>query len=81
MADYVFAAPAQPAVQVAGETRLFPVRRIFCVGRNYADHAREMGADPTRELPFFFCKPADAMSTFQRSTAQSIPPSVAVAST
>ncbi len=61
MADYVFAAPAQPAVQVAGETRLFPVRRIFCVGRNYADHAREMGADPTRELPFFFCKPADAL--------------------
>jgi fumarylpyruvate hydrolase len=37
------------------------VRRIFCVGRNYADHAREMGADPDRELPFFFCKPADAL--------------------
>ena len=61
MTDYVFAAPAQPAVKVEGETRLFPVRRIFCVGRNYADHAREMGADPTRELPFFFCKPADAL--------------------
>jgi fumarylpyruvate hydrolase len=37
------------------------VRRIFCVGRNYAEHAREMGADPDRELPFFFCKPADSL--------------------
>jgi len=61
MTDYVFAPPVQPAVKVEGEARLFPVRRIFCVGRNYADHAREMGADPTRELPFFFCKPADAL--------------------
>src|SRR6201994_98604 len=61
MTDYVFAAPAQPAVKVEGETRRFAVRRIFCVGRNYADHAREMGADPSRELPFFFCKPADAL--------------------
>ena len=61
MIDYVFAPPAQPAVKVEGAARLFPVRRIFCVGRNYADHAREMGADPTRELPFFFCKPADAL--------------------
>ncbi|MGY6629237.1 MAG: fumarylacetoacetate hydrolase family protein [Oceanicaulis sp.] len=40
----------------------FPVRRIYCVGRNYADHAREMGADPTREAPFFFSKPRDALS-------------------
>jgi len=40
---------------------VFPVRRIYCVGRNYADHAREMGADPTREAPFFFGKPADAV--------------------
>jgi len=61
MTDYVFAPPVQPAVKVEGEARLFPVRRIFCVGRNYADHAREMGADPTREVPFFFCKPADAL--------------------
>jgi fumarylpyruvate hydrolase len=61
MTDYVFAPPTQPVVKVEGEARLFPVRRIFCVGRNYADHAREMGADPTRELPFFFCKPADAL--------------------
>ncbi|WP_108501460.1 fumarylacetoacetate hydrolase family protein [Paracoccus indicus] len=41
----------------------FPVRRIFCVGRNYADHAREMGHDPDREPPFFFTKPADAVLT------------------
>jgi len=40
---------------------LFPVRRIYCVGRNYADHAREMGSDPEREQPFFFSKPADAV--------------------
>ena len=48
------------AVPVAGGGA-FPVRRIFCVGRNYAAHAREMGSDPDRELPFFFCKPADAL--------------------
>ena len=58
---YVIAPPRQPAVAVEGSQKLFPVRRIFCVGRNYADHAREMGADPTRELPFFFCKPGDAV--------------------
>lgn len=60
--DYVIAPPAQPAVPVSGGG-LFPVRRIFCVGRNYADHAREMGADPTREAPFYFTKPADAIVT------------------
>ncbi|NTV11220.1 MAG: fumarylacetoacetate hydrolase family protein [Zoogloea sp.] len=51
---------AQPAVPVAGSDLLFPVRRIFCVARNYAGHAREMGQDPDREPPFFFTKPADA---------------------
>jgi fumarylpyruvate hydrolase len=59
---HVIAPPAVAAVPVAGGG-LFPVRRIFCVGRNYAEHAREMGADPDRELPFFFCKPADAVVT------------------
>ncbi|HEY0270607.1 MAG TPA: fumarylacetoacetate hydrolase family protein [Sphingomonas sp.] len=49
-----------PTVAIAGEAARFPVRRIFCVGRNYADHAREMGHDPDREPPFFFTKPADA---------------------
>ena len=47
-------------IAIAGEAARFPVRRIFCVGRNYADHAREMGSDPDREPPFFFAKPADA---------------------
>jgi len=60
MAEYVIPAPAQVAVPTAGGG-LFPVRRIFCVGRNYAAHAREMGHDPDRELPFFFTKPADAL--------------------
>lgn len=46
---------------VQGSSALFPVNRVYCVGRNYADHAREMGADPEREAPFFFSKPADAV--------------------
>ena len=50
-----------PGVAVAGQAARFPVRRIFCVGRNYAAHAREMGKDPDREPPFFFSKPADAV--------------------
>jgi len=59
--DFVFPAPAQPSVAVEDRTERFPVRRIFCVGRNYADHAREMGHDPNAEPPFFFTKPADAV--------------------
>ncbi len=58
---YVIPAPEQPSVAVAGSDARFPVRRIFCVGRNYAAHAREMGRDPDREPPFFFTKPADAV--------------------
>ncbi|MVA98376.1 FAA hydrolase family protein [Nitratireductor sp. CAU 1489] len=61
MTDYVFSPPPQPSLAVAGEAARFPVRRIFCVGRNYAAHAREMGKDPDREAPFFFTKPADAV--------------------
>jgi fumarylpyruvate hydrolase len=60
MIDYVFPPPLQAAVPVAGG-QYFAVRRIFCVGRNYAAHAREMGSDPDREPPFFFTKPADAI--------------------
>jgi fumarylpyruvate hydrolase len=60
MADYVIPPPAISSVPVAGGGR-FPVRRVFCVGRNYAEHAREMGSDPDREPPFFFMKPADAL--------------------
>jgi fumarylpyruvate hydrolase len=62
VSDFVIAPPAVVSVPVAGGGA-FPVRRIFCVGRNYAAHAREMGADPDRELPFFFTKPADALLT------------------
>ncbi len=59
--SYVFAPAAQPAVPVANSEDRFPVRRIYCVGQNYADHVREMGGNPDRELPFFFSKPADAI--------------------
>ena len=58
--EFVFAAPAQTVVPVAGSSAYFPVRRIFCVGRNYADHAREMGAIAQangEEPPFFFIQP------------------------
>lgn len=58
---YLFDPPPQPALPVFGTDLLFPVRRIWCVGRNYAEHAREMGHDPDREPPFFFAKPADAI--------------------
>lgn len=59
--DFVLPAPSRASVAVAGDTRRFPVRRIFCVGSNYVAHAREMGKDPDREAPFFFSKPADAV--------------------
>jgi fumarylpyruvate hydrolase len=59
--DYVIPAPPVVTLPVDGDERRFPVRRIFCVGRNYAAHAREMGHDPDREPPFFFTKPADAL--------------------
>ena len=55
-----FAVPAT-TVPIVGSAQLFPVRRIYCIGRNYAAHAREMGSDPTREPPFFFQKPTDAI--------------------
>jgi len=59
--SYVFAPAAPVGIPVVGSQDRFPVRRVYCVGRNYADHAREMGSDPDREPPFFFCKPADAV--------------------
>lgn len=61
MTQYVFAPQATVSVPVVGSDAEFPVRRVYCVGRNYAAHAREMGFDPDREPPFFFCKPADAV--------------------
>jgi fumarylpyruvate hydrolase len=59
---YEFAPPMAPTVEIAGSQSRFPVHRIYCVGRNYAAHAREMGMDPEREPPFFFSKPADAVT-------------------
>jgi len=52
---------AQPMLPIVGSSEMFPVRRIYCIGRNYAAHAREMGSDPNREPPFFFQKPSDAI--------------------
>jgi len=58
---FIVPAQARPTAPVAGSELVWPIRRVLCVGRNYADHAREMGADPDREPPFFFTKPADAV--------------------
>jgi len=59
---YLFPPQATVGLPVNGSEAAFPVRRVYCVGRNYAAHAREMGFDPEREPPFFFCKPNDAQS-------------------
>ncbi|WP_244832141.1 fumarylacetoacetate hydrolase family protein [Caballeronia sp. TF1N1] len=59
--NFVFSPEAPVAIPVVGSDASFAVRRVYCVGRNYAAHAREMGFDPDREPPFFFCKPADAI--------------------
>lgn len=58
---YLFTAPEPPALPVRGDTAAFPVRRIFCVGRNYAAHAAEMGNEVDREAPFYFTKSAHAL--------------------
>ncbi len=58
---YAVPVPALPSVLIAASTQRFPVHRIYCVGRNYAEHAVEMGSDPEREPPCFFSKPADAV--------------------
>jgi fumarylpyruvate hydrolase len=70
--SYLFAPPAQPALPVVGSEALFPVRRIYCVGRNYAEHIKEMGLVPEREPPFFFDKPADTI--VQNGRAIAYPP-------
>ncbi len=59
--QWVVPPPSTPAVAVADSEESFPVHRIYCVGRNYRDHVREMGGDPAREPPIFFSKPADAV--------------------
>ena len=60
--SFVIPPSPQPSVEIVGTGERFPVHRIYCVGRNYAKHAREMGMDPDREPPFFFSKPADAVA-------------------
>ncbi len=59
--SYVFDTPRVPSLAVAGSQARFPVHRIYCIGRNYAEHAKEMGATPDRSQPVFFMKPADAI--------------------
>ncbi len=66
MAAFVIDPPEVPTIPVAGLAAQYPVRRVYCIGRNYADHAREMGGDPDREAPFFFCKPADSLDASGR---------------
>lgn len=61
MIEYAVTPSPITSVAISGSTSRFPVRRVFCVGRNYAEHAREMGANPDRDPPFFFSKPADAV--------------------
>jgi fumarylpyruvate hydrolase len=60
---YAITPPPVPSLPIVGSDQRFPVRRIFCIGRNYADHAREMGAVVEKDTPLFFCKPADALVT------------------
>jgi fumarylpyruvate hydrolase len=58
---YAFTPPTIPSLPIQGSDQRYPVHRIFCIGRNYAEHAREMGATPEAGTPMFFCKPADAI--------------------
>lgn len=66
-------AVASATIPIAGADEVFPVRRIYCIGRNYAAHAREMGSDPTREPPFFFQKPTDAIQHVPAGTVADHP--------
>lgn len=61
MSVFAFSPPTVPSAAISGSDQRFPVHRIYCVGRNYADHVREMGGDTDREPPIFFSKPADAV--------------------
>lgn len=68
--SYVFEPIQTAALTVAGSGDLYSVRRVYCVGRNYAEHAREMGSDPDREPPFFFCKANDCESIIPVSAGE-----------
>lgn len=67
--DFVIPCPAPASLAVAGDSRRFPVHRIYCIGRNYAEHAREMGAVPERGTPVFFLKPADSVADLPGTVA------------
>ena len=71
--SYLFTPPPVVSVPVLGRAERFPVHRIYCVGRNYAAHAREMGSDPNREPPFFFQKPTDAIQNVAPGTVADHP--------
>lgn len=70
--NYVFEPQPPTALFVQGSDQRFAVRRVYCVGRNYTAHAREMGFDPDREAPFFFCKPADAVVAVAAGVTQQL---------
>ena len=70
----VIPAPQSVTLPIVATNERFPVRRVYCVGRNYAEHAREMGHDPERESPFFFMKPTDAVLSAPIGAAISAPP-------
>ena len=72
--NYAIEIPPVPTLAVAGRAERFPVHRVYCVGRNYAAHAREMGKDPDREPPFFFMKPANAVVDASQPVAIPYPP-------
>jgi len=61
MTEYAIPAPAVPSLPIVGSDARFPVHRIYCIGRNYGKHVREMGGDPKDQPPIFFAKPADAV--------------------
>lgn len=67
--EYVFAPGKLPVVPLYGSAQIYPVHRIYCVGRNYSDHVKEMGGDPKSEPPVFFSKPADAIVIDNQSVA------------
>ncbi len=75
--EYAVPVPPLHTLAVAGRDERFPVNRVFCVGRNYAAHAREMGKDPDREPPFFFMKPANAVFDATRVPTVPYPPKTA----
>lgn len=77
LVSYAVAPPAVHSLAIAGITTRFPVNRVFCVGRNYAAHAREMGKDPDREPPFFFMKPAQAVVDASAPVSIAYPPQTA----